>query len=352
MYAIELRNVLFRRGAFTLKTSIGLPKNQLSVILGPSGSGKTTLLDICAGFITPDSGQVFHGDKEVTLLAPEKRKVGVVFQDHALFPHLTVLDNVAFGPRMRGASSVRARITAQKMLELVSLETLANMYPTEISGGEKQRVSIARALATQPDIFLLDEPFSSLDASLRLKLRREVRRIIRDAGVSALLVTHDQDEAMAMADYLAVMNRGQIVSQGEPSELWLEPKEGFTASFLGRRTLLDIQGLHRGDDGTLLAETAAGRIPIPQSDDSITLPALMLIKSESLRCQVNGSLRGKLIHCEYSDLGWRLELQAEHAGENDVICALWRGAIAPNIGEFLSFDVDTSGMRIIPYSAR
>jgi len=212
-------------------------------VLGPSGCGKTTLLRLMAGFERPETGTVTVGGTLVagdgTWVSPERRRIGMVFQDYALFPHLTVERNVGFGvPRGAGADTQRA-------LELVGLQHKADRHPHELSGGERQRVALARALAPGPEIVLLDEPFSNLDATLRADLRREVELILRDAGTSAILVTHDQEEALSLADRLALMREGRIVQVGAPEEVYAQPSERWAAQFVGEVNVLP--GVLRGD---------------------------------------------------------------------------------------------------------
>ena len=212
-------------------------------VLGPSGCGKTTLLRLIAGFERPQTGAVTVGGTLVagdgTWVPPERRRIGMVFQDYALFPHLTVERNVAFGvPRGAGAEIQRA-------LELVGLQHKVDRHPHELSGGERQRVALARALAPGPEVVLLDEPFASLDAALRADLRREVELILRDAGATAILVTHDQEEALTVADRLALMRDGRIVQVGSPEDVYAQPSERWAAQFVGEVNVLP--GVLRGD---------------------------------------------------------------------------------------------------------
>jgi iron(III) transport system ATP-binding protein len=217
-----------------------IARGELMAVLGPSGCGKTTLLRLMAGFERPDAGTISVAGRELagpgTFVVPEHRRVGIVFQDYALFPHLTVEANVAFGLSRREREE-RERIT-RTTLELVGLQHKADSHPHELSGGERQRVALARALAPAPELILLDEPFSSLDATLRAGLRRAVELILRDAGATALLVTHDQEEALSLADRLAVMREGRIVQVGAPQEVYGKPASRWTAGFVGEVNVL------------------------------------------------------------------------------------------------------------------
>jgi iron(III) transport system ATP-binding protein len=226
--------------------NLEIERGELMAVLGPSGCGKTTLLRVIAGFEQPDAGCVVVSDEVVAgpgrTIPPEKRRVGMVFQDYALFPHLSVEGNVAFGLSNRPREE-RDALT-QRTLELVGLQHKARTNVHELSGGERQRVALARALAPEPELVLLDEPFSSLDASLRGGLRREVELILRDAEATALLVTHDQEEALSLADRVAVMRDGQIVQVGPPVEVYGEPATRWAAQFVGEVNVLS--GVARG----------------------------------------------------------------------------------------------------------
>ncbi len=226
-------------------------------LLGPSGCGKTTTLRLIAGFERPDAGRVLVGEQLVagdgTFLAPERRRIGMVFQDYALFPHLSVESNVAYA---LGRSPDRGRVS--EVLSLVGLEQLARRHPHELSGGEQQRVALARALAPTPEVILLDEPFSNLDAALRTRVRREMRDILVGAGVTALFVTHDQEEALSLADRVAVMREGRIEQEGTPEEVYGRPRTRWVADFLGDAEI--VPGTAAGG----AVECELGRFPIPR----------------------------------------------------------------------------------------
>lgn len=214
--------------------TLGAEKGEVLCLLGDSGCGKTTTLRMVGGFLAPDAGSVLIDGEDVTGLAPEVRPTATVFQSYALFPHLTVAENVAYGLRFRGAPRAEARRRAQEMLEAVGLSELADSGVQDISGGQRQRVALARALVLGPEVLLLDEPFSNLDANLRVRMRGEVRRIQRRFGVTTVFVTHDREEAMAFGDRLAIMNDGRILQVGEPREVYDHPADLFCARFLGR----------------------------------------------------------------------------------------------------------------------
>ncbi len=235
MATIEVDGVRKRFGDVVALDRVELraPDGMVTAVLGPSGSGKTTLLRIIAGLEIPDEGRVLFDGEDVTETPASSREVGMVFQDLALFPHMTVLENVAFGLEARGIPGREARSRAKEVLGMLRLEGLEDRYPHQLSGGQQQRVAIARALAPDPRILLLDEPFGSLDAKLREELLWEVRRLKEERGFTAIHVTHDQSEAMAIADRLAVMNEGRIVREGSVEEVVNDPRTVFVASFLG-----------------------------------------------------------------------------------------------------------------------
>ncbi|RTG93551.1 ABC transporter ATP-binding protein [Thermus scotoductus] len=242
---------------------------EILALLGPSGCGKTTLLRVVAGLESPDRGRIFLEGREITLLPPERRGIGFVFQDYALFPHLTALGNVAFG--LKGKDRLER---AKRALERVGMTLFQDRRPGELSGGQQQRIALARALAPGPKLVLLDEPFSSLDASLKASTREEVRKILKETGTTALLVTHDQEEALSFADRLGVMRGGRLEQVGTPEEVYLRPKTPFVAQFLGRTNLLSGEGFGRH------AQTCLGPVPLAEPAHG---PLLLSLRPEALR---------------------------------------------------------------------
>jgi sulfate transport system ATP-binding protein len=213
--------------------SVEAPTGSLTALLGPSGSGKSTLLRVIAGLESPDSGQIFISDEEKTNLPPQKRGVGFVFQHYAAFKHMTVFENVAFGLKIRKHHKDVIRQRVHELLELVQLEGFYTRYPTQLSGGQRQRMALARALAVEPDVLLLDEPFGALDARVRQELRAWLRRLHEDIRVTTILVTHDQEEAMEVADNIVLMNHGKIEQVGGPQDLYEQPANEFVMGFIG-----------------------------------------------------------------------------------------------------------------------
>jgi len=215
-----------------------IPSGQFFTLLGPSGCGKTTLLRMLAGFVVPDSGRIWFGDRDVTALPVHKRGVGMVFQDYALFPDRSALANVTYGLDARGVAAAEARKRAMAMLERVGLADLADRSPAKLSGGQRQRVAMARALVIDPQLLLLDEPLAALDVKLRVELRAMVRELQLESKVTTVFVTHDQEEALAMSDVIAVMDRGKIVQIGAPAEVYGKPANPYTADFVGSANVI------------------------------------------------------------------------------------------------------------------
>jgi sulfate transport system ATP-binding protein len=233
--AIDVLNVTKRFGDFVAldDVSLEIESGSLTALLGPSGSGKSTLLRVIAGLEAPDSGSVEIEGDDVTWLPPQKRGTGFVFQHYAAFKHMTVRDNVAFGMRIRKRDRTEIRDRVSELLELVRLDGLENRYPSQLSGGQRQRMALARALAVEPRVLLLDEPFGALDARVRRELRTWLRRLHDEVHVTTILVTHDQEEAMDVADRIAVMDAGRIQQAGSPRELYEEPATAFVMGFVG-----------------------------------------------------------------------------------------------------------------------
>jgi sulfate transport system ATP-binding protein len=233
--AIEARNVTKRFGDFLAldDVSISVESGSLTGLLGPSGSGKSTLLRVIAGLETPDAGEVFISGKEATAVSPQKRGVGFVFQHYAPFTHMTVWDNIAFGLTIRRRPKEEIDTRVNELLELVQLKGLGKRYPSQLSGGQRQRMALARALAAEPELLLLDEPFGALDARVRQELREWLLRLHDEMHVTTIFVTHDQEEALEVADTVVVMNAGRVEQIAPPRELYDEPANAFVMSFVG-----------------------------------------------------------------------------------------------------------------------
>ncbi len=234
------------------RVSLQIEEGSFFTLLGPSGCGKTTLLRVIAGFASPDSGEIFFGDLPINHLPPYKRETGMVFQNYALFPHLSVFDNVAYGLRARKIPKHEVRSRVHQVLEKVQLENLAHRFPGQLSGGQQQRVALARALVIHPRVLLMDEPLSNLDAKLRVAMRQEIRKIQKDLGITTLYVTHDQEEAMAVSDRIAIFNHGEIEQVGTPSEIYFRPRNRFVAEFTGTSNLMDVEVIAYNPETSIL----------------------------------------------------------------------------------------------------
>ncbi|MEU3303509.1 ABC transporter ATP-binding protein [Streptomyces sp. NPDC006678] len=252
-----------------------VPEGSFFALLGASGCGKTTTLRMIAGLEDPTTGTVFLGDKDVTDLPPYKRPVNTVFQSYALFPHLTIYENVAFGLRRRGVKSVKKQVG--EMLDLVQLGDFAQRKPHQLSGGQQQRVAVARALINHPQVLLLDEPLGALDLKLRRQMQLELKRIQTEVGITFIHVTHDQEEAMTMADTVAVMNGGRVEQLGAPAELYENPQTTFVANFLGTSNLIEAE----------VAEATGTDVVVTAADAKLRLPAG--------RCATQPRTGGKLL---------------------------------------------------------
>jgi sulfate transport system ATP-binding protein len=256
---IEVRGVTKRFGEFAALEDVSLQveSGSLAALLGPSGSGKSTLLRVIAGLERPDAGEVRISGEDATALAPQKRGVGFVFQHYAAFKHMTVRDNVAFGLSVRHRPKAEIAERVGELLRLVQLEPFAGRYPAQLSGGQRQRMALARALAVEPKVLLLDEPFGALDARVRAELREWLRRLHDEVHVTTVFVTHDQDEAMEVADRIAVLNHGRIEQVGGPRDLYDRPQSEFVLTFVGKTTRLGGE-LVRPHDLEVLVEPTPG----------------------------------------------------------------------------------------------
>ncbi|MBS0529873.1 MAG: ABC transporter ATP-binding protein [Proteobacteria bacterium] len=239
---VQLIDISKRLGSLKAvdRVSLDVAQGSIVTLLGPSGCGKSTTLRLLAGLYKPDSGEILLRDQNVTHLPPNKRKMTMVFQEYALFPHLTIADNVGYGLRMQGVDRSQARGRVGEMLDLVGLASSSEKYPHQLSGGQQQRVALARAIAVNPEVLLLDEPLSNLDAKLRIKLREEIVRLQRVLGKTMVFVTHDQEEALSISDRVAVMGEGRIVQLGTPEDIYFRPANRYVAEFVGLANFIDV----------------------------------------------------------------------------------------------------------------
>ncbi len=317
---LALRDVTVRFGSTVAVDGLSLDvaAGEIVAVIGPSGSGKSTLLRAIAGLEPLAAGTIEAGGRPLDGVPTHKRDLGLMFQDHALFPHLSVADNVGFGLAMQSIDADRRAARVDELLELVGLSSFGGRSVTELSGGEAQRVALARALAPRPALLMLDEPFGSLDRVLREQLTGEVRRLLRELGQTALHVTHDQVEAFALADRVAVLAEGRLVQIGRPEQLWRRPASSFVAEFLGHpnRWRVDI-----GSDGCV----ALGRFELGSIEPSAIQPGMVsgswpvgrreaVVPSTALRPDVDGPLPIVVTDARFGDGRYRVEARVDHDG--------------------------------------
>ncbi|MDP9811128.1 spermidine/putrescine transport system ATP-binding protein [Rhizobium tibeticum] len=270
---VSIENATKTFGSFTAldDVSLDIAAGEFIVLLGPSGCGKTTLLSILGGFLSPTKGRIAIGGREMTNVPPAKRPTTTMFQDYALFPHMKLKDNVGFGLRMRGVGKAEREERAKGFLDLVGLKASADKKPHELSGGQRQRVALARALAVDPDVLLLDEPLGALDLKLRRQMQDELKSIQKRVGTTFVHVTHDQEEAMAIADRIVVMNQGKIEDFGPPSDIYMRPRSLFSAGFMGEANFVPAKVKSVDVAGAKL-ETPIGSIVIARSNFTGGIP--------------------------------------------------------------------------------
>jgi sulfate transport system ATP-binding protein len=312
--SIEVRNIRKQFGGFVAVDDVSLhvPSGELLALLGPSGSGKTTLLRMIAGLEFPDSGSILLHSEDATNHGPARRRVGFVFQHYALFRHMTIFENVAFGLRVQPRESrlpkkeIRERV--EHLLSLVQLERLSEHYPSQLSGGQRQRVALARALAVEPKLLLLDEPFGALDAKVRKELRRWLRRLHDDLHIASVFVTHDQEEALEVADRVAIMNRGRLEQVGTPQEVYDNPASAFVYNFLGNVNLFhgraDGDRSHGAVAGLEAAQSTSGA---NGSARGYARPYEMIVSREPYEAS---AIRAQLRHVYGVGPNVKLELQS------------------------------------------
>ena len=311
--SVVFENVRKNFGAFTAIPNLSLAINpgELVTLLGPSGCGKTTTLRMLAGLEPPTAGRIIIGGKDVTMLPANERDVSMVFQSYALFPHMNALDNVAYGLESSGLKKKEARERAEQGLELVGLGGFGQRLPAELSGGQQQRVAVARALALEPQVLLLDEPLSNLDARLRRRVRTEIRELQQRLGFTAVYVTHDQDEALAVSDRVVIMKDGEIAQAGSPRELYESPASAFIADFMGEANVVDCEVLSSENDRAVIRIGALEhRVPARGARPG---PARLAVRPNAITLDpaAEAPLSGTITHSAY--LGDHVEYEVETA---------------------------------------
>ena len=343
MIPITIKNVRKKFGPVEALrgVSIDIDKGELFFLLGPSGCGKTTLLRSVAGFYEPNDGRIMFGQRDVTHVAPQHRDTGMVFQNYALWPHMTVENNVAFGLKVRKVSRAEHNQRVAEALETVQMSQYAKRKPNQLSGGQQQRVALARALVIKPQCLLLDEPLSNLDAKLRLDMRTEIRRLCKDSGLTALYVTHDQKEALSIADRMAVMFDGEVAQIGSPRELYRRPADARIADFLGETNFVPCQALAASGDqprvSSPLGELVVHEIPThtQKLTASVRPEAILIPPVENAVNRISGEVIERIYLGDTLQLALRVGPATLHARVTD------RAAVAPlEIGATVTGSID------------
>jgi iron(III) transport system ATP-binding protein len=347
--SVEFRSVTKRYGAVTAvdEVSFTIEPGQLVTLLGPSGCGKTTTLRLIAGLETASAGQILIGGRDVTRLSAADRDVSMVFQSYALFPHMSVIENVAYGPSVQGASRRDAEAMAAEKLKLVGLSGLERRAPSELSGGQQQRVAVARALVLEPQVLLFDEPLSNLDAKLRRRVREDIRELQRTLNLTVAYVTHDQEEALAVSDRIIVMSNARIAQTGTPRELYESPANLFVADFIGDANLLDAVLLEtRGERALVQLGALAFELPRRGAQPG---PVKLAVRPDAFRLEAAprslSAIAGQVTKASY--LGTHVEYEVESAvGPLFIVDHDRREALAP--GTAIAITLADRGLSIVP----
>lgn len=347
--SVEFRNVVKKYGAVTAlkELSLSIEPGQLVTLLGPSGCGKTTTLRLIAGLESATSGQVLIGGEDVTHLSATYRKVSMVFQSYALFPHMTVLQNVAYGLTVKSMPKREAMEKAEQGLEMVGLAGYGPRLPSELSGGQQQRVAVARAIVLEPEVLLLDEPLSNLDAKLRRHVREEIRQIQQNLGLTAVYVTHDQEEAMAVSDRIIVMKDAEIAQEGTPHDLYERPNSTFIADFIGDANLIDCQ-INSTDDGQANINIGDIKLTVPNAENHTGNAKLVLRPHQIKLSTANGNkgcFEGQISYAAY--LGNQIQYTIEGPlGSLFAITNTSANAFAK--GDNVTITFDSAVTRLVP----
>lgn len=341
-HALALSGLTKRYGDFTAvdQVSLDVARGEFLTLLGPSGSGKTTILMAVAGFVAPSEGAILLDGRDITPLPPERRDFGMVFQGYALFPHMTVAENVAFPLRVRGLSRADRDAKVRAALDLVQLGFFADRLPKQLSGGQQQRVALARALVFEPNLLLLDEPLSALDKKLRAELQEELKALHRRVGRTFINVTHDQEEALSLSDRIAILNHGKLVQAGAPTDLYERPRTRFVADFLGKSNFLEgtVRAVVAGGFGLEAGGTQIV-VALPPGIDapSVGARSVVSLRPEKVALLLDGdvadnTVEGRIAGFAYLGAGFALRVDVPGLGEVRATLPAWKAPIAPAEG--------------------
>jgi putative spermidine/putrescine transport system ATP-binding protein/spermidine/putrescine transport system ATP-binding protein len=352
MNAVDLHRITRRFAANVIAVDgidLGVPDGAFVTLLGPSGCGKTTTLRMIAGLETPDDGEVRIKGKRMNEVAIHKRNLGMVFQNYALFPHKSIYDNVAFGLKYRGVDKALIAKRVKEALDIVRLPGVEDRFPAQLSGGQQQRIALARALVIEPDVLLLDEPLSALDANLREEMRVELKNIQRRIGVATVFVTHDQGEALAMSDLVVVMNKGRIEQMGAPAEVYERPRSEFVASFLGNANFLPATVQQVAANGIVVTLEGGDGLLVGDAARSVSAgePVRVVVRAEKIEIAAPDAegLTAKVVDVDY--LGSMARYQMELQGGQRILSLVSLKDRALGLGEVVSLQIDPRHCRIL-----
>lgn len=346
---INIRNLSKNWAEFLIQNvELDIKAREYFVVLGPTGAGKTLLLELIAGFHWPDSGEILLNDKNITYLPPERREVGFVYQDYSLFPHLSVEENVKFGLRMRKVPQPKVEDKARRVMRLLGISHLAKRYPRTLSGGERQKTALARALVLDPKVLLLDEPLSALDTPTQETLRGELKNIHRRSGVTTIHVTHSHEEAILLGDRIGVMSGGRIVQVGGADEIFRRPKSEFVASFVGMENIFKGKSKLKGNIAEIdLEGTKIEAVARREGDVKVCIrPDEILLSKRPIRSSGRNTLKGKIT--EISDRGATVKLKVD-VGQEFVVMITKRSFLdmMPNVGSKFYITFKASSVHVI-----
>jgi len=357
---LELKNLskVFGQGKerVTAVDSIDLDINpgEFITFLGPSGCGKTTTLRMIAGFETPSQGSILLDGQDISSLSPDRRPMGMVFQSYALFPHMSVYQNVAYGPKIKKLPAEQVKQDVSAVLDSMSLSSMANRSPNQLSGGQQQRVALARAMVMQPKVLLFDEPLSNLDAKLRAQMRLEIREVQQRLGITSIFVTHDQDEAMSISDRIVVMRNAKIEQVGIPSEVYLRPASIFVADFIGISNFLTVDGASSAGANRATVNVLGRQMEVPAHKDALASESILLVRPESIRVKraesgnqsISGT-QGQVMQVVFYGQHVEYRIQSQVGIVIAVVSDPIFSEIVP-VGEFAEFSFDPNRSWLLP----